>query len=96
MFFIITTTAITLNRHGIYAHRDFPLGRRSCAARRWKVCCGLVYSRNRRRRISCHPDAGGISGVRLRNGETSVLPKRIGWHTFRRTTRLCYMRMAKT
>jgi hypothetical protein len=24
------------------------------------------------------------------------LPKRIGWHTFRRTTRLCYMRMAKT
>jgi Mn2+/Fe2+ NRAMP family transporter len=27
--FIILITAITLNRHGIYAHRDFPLGRRA-------------------------------------------------------------------
>jgi Mn2+/Fe2+ NRAMP family transporter len=65
MFFIILTTAITLNRHGI-THRDDTPSRRSPSAASRQVRCDPVYRRHRRCRISSHPNAGGISGICLR------------------------------
>jgi len=68
MFFIILTTAITLNRHGI-THIETT---RQAACR--QVRCDPVYRGHCRCWVSCHPDAGGIDGIRLR-GNAGLAPR---------------------
>jgi hypothetical protein len=57
-----------------YPHRDNSPGRRSASTSRRQICRNPVHRRYCRRRISCDPDAGGISGIRLR-GNAGMAPR---------------------
>jgi NRAMP (natural resistance-associated macrophage protein)-like metal ion transporter len=66
MFFIILTTAITLNRHGITHIETTRQAAEALRPLAGKFAAILVYRGYCRCRISCHPDAGRIDGIRLR------------------------------
>ena len=65
MFFIILTTAITLNRHGI---THIETARQAAEALRPLLAgsCSPVYAGDCRRWIPCHPHTSGINLVRIR------------------------------
>ena len=74
MFFIILTTADHPQPPRHHAHRDDSPGSRSASTSRRQVRRNPVHHRYCRRRISCHPDAGGISGIRIR-GNAGMAPR---------------------
>jgi Mn2+/Fe2+ NRAMP family transporter len=74
MFFIILTTAITLNRHGITHIETTRQAAEALRPLAGKFAATLFTSGYCRRRFSCHPDVGGISGIRLR-GNAGVAPR---------------------
>ncbi len=66
MFFIILTTAITLNRHGITNIETSRQAAEALAAFCRQVRCYLVHAGYCRRRIPRHPHTGGIDRIRFR------------------------------
>ena len=70
-----------------HAHRDYSPSSRSPSTLSWQVRCDPVYRGHCRRRISCHPNIGGINGIRLR-GNAGVAP-RPGQETETGTLVLC-------